>query len=206
MGDSNSRRVRSGIPGHNLNSGYEGNDSGGHGVFVPLSAWDITTEEYKALWDGLVGTGVPDPGIDSVLDFLPELEAEIIHLFCVEQKSQKEIAEIMKLSQSTVSYRMRRTREKLRYLLLIKSIDVQVLVDSMVFLREGERKILFDLIHRVNQDQVGKANGVRQSTVKWILTKTIRRLSALEIVDSDAWQNQLGLVLLLEASLKVRVS
>jgi hypothetical protein len=139
------------------------------------------------------------------LPYLPELEAEIFYLIHVKKKCQKDIAVLLKLSQPTISYRFRRTLAKLSYLMTLTSCDVREVVSTLTFLKPHEQAILHDLFFHANQELVGKKHGVRQSSVKWIYVKTKRRLQELERQDPDQWFNVLGLMILLERNLNIRV-
>lgn len=168
------------------------------------STVDISTEQYKDMWEG--GTAAPDLGANLLkyLSMLPDLEAEIFWLLVEKRKNQKDIAKLLQLSESTVAYRCKRALDKLLYLATVSSVDVRSLLEQVTFMKEKERQVLVDLFYTANQDLTGRRFGLRQSSVKWILMKTKRRLEALEVNDS-AWSNHLGIVLLLERNLGVRI-
>lgn len=143
--------------------------------------------------------------LDSVLQYLPELEQEIFFMFQVKRKNQKDIAKILGLSQPTISYRFRRVLEKLSYLMVLLSIDVRRLIEEIPGMKPLERETVYDLCFYTNQEMVGKKHGLRQSSVKWGFVKTKRRLLELEKADPEKWANHLGLLLLLERNMGVRV-
>jgi hypothetical protein len=140
-----------------------------------------------------------------LLKYLPALEAEIFWLVFDRGKCQKDIAVLLGLSQPTVSYRFRRTLDKLRYLLILEPLDLKKLLDEILFLKPKERDILYDLFFLVNQELVGKKHTVRQSSVKWIMTKTKRALERMERENPEIWSHHLGALILLERNLGVRV-
>ena len=141
----------------------------------------------------------------TLFPFLPELEAEIFWLIYFKKKNQKDIASLLKLSQPTVSYRYRRSQTKLAYLMTLQSIDPKGLIASFFFLKDKEKEILFDLLFYTNQEMVGQKHNVRQSSVKWIFVKSKRRITEMEKKDPDQWSHHLGLMLLLEKHLNIRV-
>ena len=143
--------------------------------------------------------------IEKFLKYLPSLEAEIFYLSFYLNKYQKDIAVLLKLSQTTISYRYRRVIDKLSYLMIIDSADIKTEVGKFDFLKVRERNILVDLFYYLNQELVGKKYDTRQSSVKWIFIKTKRRLEALEIQDPDKWGNALGLIYLLNRNLNLRI-
>ena len=142
---------------------------------------------------------------EQYMKYLPELEQEIFFLVFTRQKSQKDIARLLDVSQPTISYRYRRVIAKLAYVMVLVQVDVRRLVWSIPFLDEKEKGILYDLLFYTHQEMVGKRWDVRQSTVKWIFTKTRRKLGELERVEPEEWANHLALILLLERFLGVRV-
>lgn len=150
------------------------------------------------------GTYIDLP-VEKLLQYLPELEAEIFFLVFLKRKNQKDIATLLGFSQPTVSYRYRRTLAKLSYLMTLLLVDVEKLVMEMEFLRERERQILVDLFFYVNQELVGQKYGVRQSSVKWVFVKAKKRLVEMERVDPDKWFNHMGLMFFLERNLAIRI-
>jgi len=139
------------------------------------------------------------------LQYLPELEQEIFFLVFTKQKNQKDIAKLLDLSQPTISYRYRRVIAKLAYIMILVAVDAKELVNALPFLKEQEKNILIDLLFYTHQEMVGRKWGVRQSTVKWVFVKTRRKLGDMEREDPEKWANHLGLILLLERFLGVRV-
>lgn len=139
------------------------------------------------------------------LKYLPELEQEIFYLVFTKAKNQKDIAKLLGLSQPTISYRYRRVIAKLAYIMILVAVDAEGLVNSLPFLKDQEKNILIDLLFYTHQEMVGRKWGVRQSTVKWVFVKTRRKLGDMEREEPEMWANHLGLILLLERFLGVRV-
>lgn len=168
------------------------------------STVDISTEQYRDMWEG--GTAPPDLGANLLkyLPMLPKVEAEIFWLMVAKRKNQKDAARLLGMSESTVGYRCRRALDKLLYLATVSSVDVRKLLGEIGFMKEKEREVLADLFYTANQDLTGRRFNIRQSSVKWILMKTKRRVEALEVND-ESWSNRLGILLLLERNLGVRI-
>lgn len=139
------------------------------------------------------------------LEFLPEIEAEIFYLLFVKRKNQKDVAKLLDVSQPTISYRFRRTLVKLSYIMVVQSIEVRDLLKEIYFLSEKDREILLNLIYCVNQEIVGRRMGLRQSSVKWVFMKTLKRLRELEKEQPERWSRHLALTLLLSRNLGIRV-
>jgi hypothetical protein len=69
----------------------------------------------------------------------------------------------------------------------------------------GERLILKALFFSANQELVGNQHGVRQSSVKWIFTKSKRYVEQLELKEPGKWARHYGLLMLLERNLRKRI-
>jgi len=174
-------------------------------IFFQVDPADLDWMDHTELADLFPSGMYLDFDPEEFLQYLPPLEAEIFWLAYSRKKNQKDIAKLLELSQPTVSYRYRRTLVKLSYLMILITIDPRPLINQIPFLKERERNILFDLLFYTNQEMVGKKYGIRQSSVKWIFVKTKRRLGAMERKEPEKWANHLGLLLLLEKNLNIRV-
>lgn len=139
------------------------------------------------------------------LKYLPDLEAEIFWLHYEKHKNQKDVAKLLGLSQPTVSYRYRRILDKMQYLMVLQPINLKEMIAELPFLSEKERDVLFDLFYYTNQELVGKKHSIRQTSVKWIFVKAKSRLEEMEQVDPEKWSHHLGLLVLLQRNLCIRV-
>ena len=174
-------------------------------IFFPVDPMTLDHMDRAEVQD-LMPSGINvDIRPEKFLELLPELEAEIFYLIYFKKKHQKDIAKLLGLSQPTVSYRYRRTLAKLNYLMTLTSLSVATEIERIPFLKPHEKAILVDLFFFTNQEMVGKKHHVRQSSVKWIFVKTRRRLGEMERDDPTEWFNTLGLLLLLERNLNIRV-
>jgi hypothetical protein len=143
--------------------------------------------------------------LERYLPLLPELEAEVVFMLCIRKKTQKDVAKLLDTSQPTVSYRFRRAIDKLSYLMMVSSVDLDSVVWSIPGINEKERLILKALFFSANQELVGNQHGVRQSSVKWIFTKSKRYVEQLELKEPGKWARHYGLLMLLERNLRKRI-
>jgi len=173
-------------------------------MFIPLVE-DLVSSESQDFWKELSAVEAEQPDLSKVLPLLPEIEAEMFWLGFEKHKNQKEIAQLLDLPQSTVSYRYRRAIQKIYYLMLLTAVDVKAMVDQYTFLREGEKEILVSLFYTTNQDLTARKFNRRQSSVKWIMLKTLRRVERLEQEEPERWFNHYGLMQFLVKNLGVRV-
>lgn len=144
-------------------------------------------------------------GVEKYLPLLPELEAEVLFMLYVKKKSQKDVAKLLTTSQPTVSYRYRRAIDKLSYLMIISSLDLDSVISTIPQIKDKEKAILKDLFFTANQELVGSRFGVRQSSVKWIFVKSKRYIEQLELKEPEKWQRHYSLLLLLEKNLRKRI-
>jgi hypothetical protein len=89
--------------------------------------------------------------------------------------------------------------------MLISSVNLDSVVSSIPQINDKEREILRELFFSANQEYVGSRFGVRQSSVKWIFTKSKRYVAALEPKAPEKWSVVYGILLLLEKNLRKRV-
>jgi len=190
-------RTRSAIPKRGSGEKFQ--------LFIPVDSrsfdWSQAVEwnEVQAS-----GKGVEiDP--EDFLVYLPELEQEIFFMVFVKGKRQTDVAELLGVSQPTISYRSSRILDKLSYLLVLMSVDVKSLVGELDFLKLREQQILIDLLELVNQEMTGRRHGVGQSSVKWIFLKTLRRLRKREKRDPEKWYRHFALIKLLDQNLTLRI-
>jgi len=140
-----------------------------------------------------------------LLKYLPELEAEIFWLLYDRGKNQKDVANLLQVSQPKVSYRYRRTIDKLAYLMVLTSLDLKPLIDQMDFLKPIEKDMLHDLFYCAHQEMVGRKYGKRQSSVKWVFVRAKEKLEALERQNPEKWSRHLALMFFLEDNLDIRI-
>jgi len=140
-----------------------------------------------------------------LLKYLPDLEAEIFWLLYDRGKSQKDVAALLKVSQPKVSYRYRRTIDKLAYLMVLTSLDLKPLIAQMNFLKPIEKDMLHDLFYCAHQEMVGKKYGKRQSSVKWVFVRAKEKLEAMERQEPEKWSRHLALMFFLEDNLDIRI-
>lgn len=174
-------------------------------IFFQVDPATLDYMDAQELRDALPRGNYVEFDPEPFLKYLPELEAEIFWLLHVKKKNQKDVAQLLKLSQPTVSYRYRRTLDKLSYLMTLTSIPIKEMIGELTFLKDQEKDILIDLFFYVNQELVGKKHGIRQSSVKWIFVKCKKNLEKMERVDPEKWFHHLGCLLLLERNLGMRI-
>lgn len=172
-------------------------------LFVPLSPeLLVKLENDQTIWPSSSGVSV---NLEGFYPLLPELEAEILYLMVDCGKIQKDVAELLQISQPSVSYRYRRALEKIGYLACLKLIDLDKFVDEVPKLRDKERQTLKQFCLVLNQEAVAYDQKIRQSSVKWIISKSIRYLTEAFVLNQGKWYPWFIFIKLVEKNMRVRV-
>lgn len=116
--------------------------------------------------------------IKPYLAMLPKKEADLILMYHVLKKDQKEIAKILNLSQGGVSHRIARARERLRFLISIPKFTRNELFEELksVIEEEIDLIIMWELYRTTCQSQVAEIVGMTQSRVRHRFMKCLRIL------------------------------
>lgn len=174
-------------------------------IFFPM---DPATMEFYAAdsTDSLSSSGLwADVNLEEFLPFLPEMEQEIVYMLHIKEKGQADVAKILNVSQPTVSYRYRRALQKLAYILVLASTPYKETIWSIPDISEEEKCILVKLAEVLNQNMAGSDFRRSQSSVRWLLTKTLEKLRKLEQMEPELWFKPLVTLLLVERSLQLRI-
>lgn len=179
--------------------------NGGRQVFFQLTPELLEMLEETGTESCFAGSIFFDMDVEKYLGMLPTLEAEIVFLLYKKKKVQKDIAEILGVSQPTVSYRYRRALEKMAYLMLIETVDLSKVLEGIPNLKSYERAALGDLFRFANQELVGEKHDLRQSSVKWIFMKSRRYVEEQERNFPEKYFSQYIMLALLERNIRLRV-
>ena len=112
------------------------------------------------------------------LAMLPKKEADLILMYYVLKKDQKEIAKILKLSQGGVSHRIARARERLRFLISIPKFSKTEMVEDLqgVLDEEIDFTIMWEIYRTTCQSQVAEIVSMTQSRVRHKYMKNLKVL------------------------------
>ena len=112
------------------------------------------------------------------LAMLPKKEADLILMYHILKKDQKEIAKILNLSQGGVSHRIARARERLKFLISIPKFTRNELFEDMtgVIDEEVDLIIMWELYRTTCQSQVAGIVGMTQSRVRHRFMKCLKIL------------------------------
>ena len=124
--------------------------------------------------------------IKPYLAMLPTKEHDLIMMYYVMRKDQKEIAKILNLSQGGVSHRIARARERLKFLISIPKFTRNELFDDLKIIIEEEVDliIMWELYRTTCQSQVAELVNMTQSRVRHRFMKCLKILEE-RVTDSE---------------------
>jgi DNA-directed RNA polymerase specialized sigma24 family protein len=132
--------------------------------------------------------------IEMWLRKIPKEEAEAIYLWVFREKRQTEIARMFGVTQAAISYRIKKGRRRLQFLLSIPDIDASEIESELPkFTRNGKQvfddldvAILVKLLETTCQSDVSRSLGVSQGKVRARFFKIVETLRGLKDTGSAA--------------------
>lgn len=119
--------------------------------------------------------------IRNILNTLPPIEADILELYYFRHFKQIDIAEIFRVSQPTVCYRLQRASTRIKFLLEMPTLDVEKMREDLTrfFPDPKDAEILCRMYDTTCQSAVAKQMGVTQGFVRHRFVRSIRRMSTV---------------------------
>jgi DNA-directed RNA polymerase specialized sigma24 family protein len=116
--------------------------------------------------------------VKSIMESLPPREADFVDLYYFKKLRQTDIANIFKVSQPTVCYRLQRATARIQYLLQIPDIKQQEIEDNLQKILEDELdiKIMILMYQTTCQSEVAKRLGVSQGLVRHRFIRSLERM------------------------------
>jgi len=116
--------------------------------------------------------------LEPYLDLLPRKEYDLIIMYYVLKKEQKEIAKILRLTQGGVSHRISRAKARLKYLVKVPKFTQEDLFNDLCDLFDDlDLTILWGLYETTCQSEVAKKVNMTQSRIRH------RYMKNLEVLD-----------------------
>ena len=127
-------------------------------------------EEPEGLPEGL------ESKIESLLDKIPEREADLIYLYYVRKKRQADIAEIFGVTQAAISYRLDRGLQRIRFLLEIPEVTEEELRRDLpeILPQRIDVDILVGMWQTTCQSEVATKLGLTQGRVRHRFFKAVK--------------------------------
>lgn len=117
--------------------------------------------------------------VRSIMQSLPPREADFVQLYFFDHKTQTDIAEIFRVRQPTVCYRLQRATARIRFMLEeLPDIEEDELREALVgFLTDEEDiKIMLGMFATTCQSAVAHSMGITQGKVRHRFMRTRKRL------------------------------
>lgn len=116
--------------------------------------------------------------VREIMTELPPREADFVELYFFSHKTQTDIAEIFKVSQPTVCYRLQRATARIRFVLSLPDVSTDELRQVLIgFLSDPEDVQIMMLMHETTcQSAVAKRLGVTQGKVRHRFMRSTRRM------------------------------
>jgi len=123
--------------------------------------------------------------LEPYLEMLPKKEYDLIFMYYVLKKEQKEIAKILRLTQGGVSHRISRAKARLKFLVKVPKFNEEELFEDLDDLfEELDLKILWGLYETTCQSEVAKKVGMTQSRIRHRFMKNLEILDKVKHVDT----------------------
>ncbi len=125
--------------------------------------------------------------VRAVLSDLPEREADFVELYFFKHKTQTDIAEIFKVSQPTVCYRLHRATARIRYVLELPDIEDDELIDLItpILDKPEDVKIMYLMFKTTCQSAVAKELGVTQGKVRHRFIRSLKKIKNSNIPKTE---------------------
>lgn len=116
--------------------------------------------------------------VRDIMNGLPPREADFISLYFFSHKTQTDIAEIFKVSQPTVCYRLQRATKRIRFVLSLPDVTVEEMGTVLEsFLTDPEDvKIMLLMFETTCQSAVARRLEITQGKVRHRFMRTTKRM------------------------------
>ena len=116
--------------------------------------------------------------VQHIMKDLPPREAAFIHLYFFVHKTQTDIAEIFKVSQPTVCYRLQRATKRIRFVLSLPDVTVEEMGKALSgFLPDPEDVQIMLLMYETTcQSAVARRLGVTQGKVRHRFMRSTKKM------------------------------
>ena len=115
--------------------------------------------------------------IRTTMSYLPKKEIDFFSLYFFDHKSQEDIATIFSVSQPTVCYRLRKAKERIKYVLSLPNLTPEMIRGKLVGVLKEEEDvdIMIFMYQTTCQSEVAKIMGTSQGKVRHRFLRSIDR-------------------------------
>lgn len=162
----------------------------GSKFLVPLEPndleWRFSSGSF--IWPEVFFEGMPEHKrpqrvkVMEVIKKLPKREQDIVTLYYIVGKDQRDIGQILSITQGDVSYRLKRAIRRIKFLVELPDIDVEELRENLACVMPSEQyvDIMVGILETSSQTAVAKMCNLSQGKIRY------RFLRGLEIVKDQA--------------------
>ena len=123
--------------------------------------------------------------LEPFLEMLPKKEYDLIIVYYILKKEQKEIAKILRLTQGGVSHRISRAKARLKFLVKVPKFTQDELVcDLKEIFEELDLVILWGLYETTCQSEVAKRVNMTQSRIRHRFMKNLEILKKVKDIEN----------------------
>lgn len=179
----------------------------GHYVIDPTEmAARFSTEDSMAYMDSIFTEPSKESQrkiekIREILDQLPARESDFVRLYYFQHLKQTAIANIFKVSQPTVCYRLQRAASRIQFLLQLPDVDSEDVREAMSSFLDNEDDILIMVLmfETTCQSEVAKRMNVSQGKIRHRYLRTLDAMRDIEGLETyvevfDAISNNLNIL------------
>lgn len=148
--------------------------SGEENPFEDFQLDELTVDAYEFEED-LLPEG-HEARVESLLDRIPEREADLIYLYYILKKRQADIAAIFEVTQAAISYRLDRGLQRIKFLLSIPEVTEEQLREDLpkVLPQKIDVDILVGMWQTTCQSEVATKLGLTQGRVRHRFFKAVK--------------------------------
>jgi hypothetical protein len=120
----------------------------------------------------------------SVFGFLNDKDRDILYLIFVSRKKQKDVQRILRRSQPSLCYDIKRIRRRLRFIFYIHSVFdlfVKFVQEQTQYFTADEMEILTLMFYTSSFTMTAEMMGMSQVRTRYAFNKCLRRMEALEM-------------------------
>jgi predicted DNA-binding protein YlxM (UPF0122 family) len=116
------------------------------------------------------------------MEYLPKIEKDFFNLYFFSHKSQTDIATIFEVSQPTVCYRLKKAKDRIKYVLGLPPLTEDDIRDALVEILEDAEDIdiMVYMFETTCQSEVAKRLGTSQGKVRHRFLRSIAKMKKYE--------------------------
>jgi DNA-directed RNA polymerase specialized sigma subunit len=120
--------------------------------------------------------------IKNMMEYLPKIEKDFFNLYFFLHKSQTDISKIFSVSQPTVCYRLKKAKERIKYVLSLPTLsneDIRTALNDVLSDPEDVEIMVF-MFETTCQSEVAKRMGTSQGKVRHRFLRSIKEMKKFE--------------------------